>query len=57
MYFKVMYIFQNLQMLQKPKKVPIPSFDIDKKLAMFEKEKEPDLVQQYLQDTIGNVFK
>ncbi|XP_076160180.1 mutagen-sensitive 101 isoform X1 [Ptiloglossa arizonensis] len=43
---------RNLQMLQKPKKVPIPSFDIDKKLAMFEKEKEPDLVQQYLQDTI-----
>ncbi|XP_033326690.2 mutagen-sensitive 101 [Megalopta genalis] len=43
---------RNLQMLQKPKKVPIPSFDIDKKLAMLEKEKDSDLVQQYLQDTV-----
>ncbi|XP_076684949.1 DNA topoisomerase 2-binding protein 1-like isoform X2 [Andrena cerasifolii] len=43
---------KSLQMLQKPRKVPIPSFDIDKKLAMLEKEAEPDLVQQYLQDTI-----
>ncbi|XP_076653820.1 mutagen-sensitive 101 [Halictus rubicundus] len=43
---------RNLQMLQKPKKVSIPSFDIDKKLALLEKEKESDLVEQYLQDTI-----
>ncbi|XP_053987839.1 DNA topoisomerase 2-binding protein 1-A isoform X1 [Hylaeus volcanicus] len=43
---------RNLQMLQKPRKVPIPSFDIDKKLATLEKEKEADLVQQYLQDTV-----
>lgn len=55
---KTVYIhFQNLQMLQKPRKVPIPSFDIDKKLAMLEKEKEPDIVEQYLQDTNGNVLK
>lgn len=45
-------------MLQKPKKVSIPSFDIDKKLVMLEKEKESsDLLQQYLQDTIGNIIK
>ncbi|XP_076286587.1 mutagen-sensitive 101 isoform X2 [Lasioglossum baleicum] len=43
---------KNLQMLQKPKKVSIPSFDIDKKLAMLQKEKESDLVEQYLKDTI-----
>ncbi|XP_076627119.1 mutagen-sensitive 101 isoform X1 [Colletes latitarsis] len=43
---------RNLQMLQKPKKVPIPSFDIDKTLAVLEKEKDSDLVQQYLQDTV-----
>ncbi|XP_076674457.1 mutagen-sensitive 101 isoform X2 [Andrena cerasifolii] len=43
---------RSLQMLQKPRKVPIPSFDIDKKLAMLEKEAETDLVQQYLQDTV-----
>ncbi|XP_015431486.1 PREDICTED: DNA topoisomerase 2-binding protein 1 [Dufourea novaeangliae] len=43
---------RNLQMLQKPKKVPIPSFDIDKKMAMLKKERESDLVQQYLQDTV-----
>ncbi|XP_071855891.1 mutagen-sensitive 101 [Bombus fervidus] len=43
---------KNLQMLQKPKKVSIPSFDIDRKLAMLEKEKESsDLLQHYLQDT------
>ncbi|XP_017886293.1 DNA topoisomerase 2-binding protein 1 isoform X2 [Ceratina calcarata] len=47
---------KNLQMLQKPRKVPIPSFDIDRKLAMLEKEKEKessDLLQQYLQNTTG----
>lgn len=44
---------KNLQMLQKPKKVSIPSFDIDEKLVMLEKEKESsDLLQQYLQDTV-----
>lgn len=54
-----MHVFlQNLQMLQKPKKVSIPSFDIDRKLAMLEKEKESsDLLQHYLQDTAGNVCK
>ena len=44
-------------MLQKPRKVSIPSFDIDKKLALLEKEAEPDLVQQYLQETVGNALK
>lgn len=49
-------------MPQKPRKVSIPSFDIDRKLAMIEKEKEKeressDLLQQYLQDTIGNATK
>ncbi|KAF3420403.1 hypothetical protein E2986_06198 [Frieseomelitta varia] len=44
---------KNLQMLQKPKKVSVPSFDMDRKLAMLEKEKESsDLLQQYLQDTV-----
>lgn len=45
-------------MLQKPKKISVPSFDIDRKLAMLEKEKESsDLLQQYLQDTVGNILK
>ncbi|XP_076755410.1 mutagen-sensitive 101 isoform X1 [Xylocopa sonorina] len=46
---------KNLQMLQKPRKVSIPSFDMDRKLAMLEKEKKKessDLIQQYLQDTV-----
>ena len=30
---------KNLQMLQKPRKVSIPAFDIDRKLSMIEKEK------------------
>ncbi|KOC70830.1 DNA topoisomerase 2-binding protein 1-A [Habropoda laboriosa] len=47
---------KNLQMLQKPRNVRIPSFDLDRKLALLEKEKEKessDLLQQYLQDTIA----
>nr|XP_012145489.1 PREDICTED: DNA topoisomerase 2-binding protein 1 [Megachile rotundata]XP_012145498.1 PREDICTED: DNA topoisomerase 2-binding protein 1 [Megachile rotundata] len=49
---------KNLQMLQKPRKVPIPSFDIDRKLSLLEKEKEKnqsDILEQYLQDTIVTV--
>ncbi|XP_029032844.2 DNA topoisomerase 2-binding protein 1 isoform X2 [Osmia bicornis bicornis] len=46
---------KNLQMLQKPRKVSIPAFDIDRKLSMIEKENEKqtsDILEQYLQDTI-----
>ncbi|CAK9821901.1 DNA topoisomerase 2-binding protein 1-A [Anthophora retusa] len=46
---------KNLQMLQKPRNIRIPSFDLDRKLASLEKEKEKessDILQQYLQDTV-----
>ncbi|XP_072746156.1 DNA topoisomerase 2-binding protein 1-A isoform X2 [Anoplolepis gracilipes] len=42
---------KNLQMLQQPKRPPIPSFNLEKEVV---KEKQSDLVQQYLQETNDN---
>ncbi|KAG7202053.1 hypothetical protein KM043_004733 [Ampulex compressa] len=42
---------KNLQMLQQPKRPSIPVFDINKKLTSVKEHTEPDLVQQYLQET------
>ena len=42
-------------MLQKPKKPPVPQFDIDTKSqtdALVENEEQASMVQQYLQETI-----
>ncbi|XP_014482988.1 PREDICTED: DNA topoisomerase 2-binding protein 1-A isoform X2 [Dinoponera quadriceps] len=42
---------KNLQMLQPPKKPPVPSFNLKKDIPPDNEERQPDLVRQYLQET------
>ncbi|TGZ37603.1 DNA topoisomerase 2-binding protein 1 [Temnothorax longispinosus] len=41
---------KNLQMLQQPKKPPVPLFNLEKVIAPVNEDEQPDLVQQYLQE-------
>ncbi|CAL1689646.1 unnamed protein product [Lasius platythorax] len=42
---------KNLQMLQQPKRPPIPLFNLEKEVALSNEKQQSDLVQQYLQKT------
>ncbi|XP_029163393.1 DNA topoisomerase 2-binding protein 1-A isoform X2 [Nylanderia fulva] len=42
---------KNLQMLQPPKRPPIPLFNLEKEVALSNEKQQSDLVQQYLQKT------
>ncbi|XP_032667662.1 DNA topoisomerase 2-binding protein 1 isoform X2 [Odontomachus brunneus] len=42
---------KNLQMLQQPKRPPVPSFNLQKDITPDNEERQPDLVRQYLQET------
>lgn len=41
-------------MLQQPKRPPVPSFNLEKVIAPVNEDEQPDLVQQYLQESNGN---
>jgi hypothetical protein len=41
-------------MLQQPRKPPVPLFNLDEQLALKKEEQQPNLVQQYLQETSGD---
>ncbi|XP_015595302.1 DNA topoisomerase 2-binding protein 1-A isoform X2 [Cephus cinctus] len=45
---------KSLQMLQPPRRPPIPSFNIDKPMSVTTDMEEPDLVQQYLQKSVAS---
>ncbi|XP_011139690.1 DNA topoisomerase 2-binding protein 1-B isoform X2 [Harpegnathos saltator] len=42
---------KNLEMLQQPKKPPIPPFNLKRNITPENEEQQPDLVRQYLQET------
>lgn len=42
---------KSLSMLQKPKRPPVPNFDVDKQVS---EDDEPNIVQQYLQKSTTN---
>ncbi|XP_012219736.2 DNA topoisomerase 2-binding protein 1 isoform X1 [Linepithema humile] len=42
---------KNLQMLQQPRRPPVPLFNLDEELTSKNEEQQPNLVQQYLQET------
>lgn len=41
-------------MLQRPKRPPVPAFNVEKEAASANEEQQSELVQQYLQETIGD---
>ncbi|XP_050451407.1 DNA topoisomerase 2-binding protein 1-A isoform X2 [Cataglyphis hispanica] len=45
---------KNLQMLQRPKRPPIPLFNLEKEVELANEKDHSDLVQQYLQKTNDN---
>ncbi|KAL6258449.1 hypothetical protein P5V15_010405 [Pogonomyrmex californicus] len=42
---------KNLQMLQQPKRPPVPPFNLNKEIAPVNEDQQSDLIQQYLQET------
>ncbi|KMQ95888.1 dna topoisomerase 2-binding protein 1-like protein [Lasius niger] len=48
---KLRGLWYNLQMLQQPKRPPIPLFNLEKEVALSNEKQQSDLVQQYLQKT------
>ncbi|KAL0125656.1 hypothetical protein PUN28_004619 [Cardiocondyla obscurior] len=47
---------KNLQMLQQPKRPPVPTFNLEKVTTPVNKDDQPDLVQQYLQENNGSTI-
>lgn len=41
-------------MLQQPKRPPVPPFNLEKVIAPVNEDEQPDLVQQYLQESNDN---
>ncbi|XP_011691670.1 PREDICTED: DNA topoisomerase 2-binding protein 1 isoform X2 [Wasmannia auropunctata] len=48
---------KNLQMLQQPKRPPVPLFNIEKELSTVNENEQSDLVQQYLQEDRSSVMQ
>ncbi|XP_046481485.1 DNA topoisomerase 2-binding protein 1 isoform X1 [Neodiprion pinetum] len=46
---------KNLQLLQKPRKPPVPVFNIDKEMNQVKEPEEPDLIQEYLRSNASSV--